>query len=122
MEDQYQTDEILLQAFHLMYDQYPEPVQLTHKSRRILAVNPAAKSVGKDVCLYCSKIGPPEGHKICQANKALKERKSAWVYVDRTAGGGNKFVTFWLPIEGYPDLYIHFSCGNKINYAADHLL
>ncbi|MDR2366639.1 MAG: hypothetical protein LBF58_00790 [Deltaproteobacteria bacterium] len=118
MEHEYHVDENLLQAFHLMYDNYPESVQLTHKSRTILAINPAAKAMGKDVGLLCSKIGSPERHRICQANKALKDRKPTWVTVNPAAPGGRQYVTFWLPIEGYPDLYIHFSCGNSMDYAA----
>lgn len=118
MEKQYQVDDGLLQAFHLMYDNFPEPVQLTHKSRTILAINPAGKAAGKDVGLVCAKLGPPEGHKICQANKALKDQKTTWAYVDATPTGGRKFVTFWLPIAGYPDFYIHFSCGNRLDYSA----
>ncbi|MDR0620354.1 MAG: hypothetical protein LBJ61_00510 [Deltaproteobacteria bacterium] len=116
METEYPVDEKLLNAFHLMYDCYPEPVQLAHVSRTILAVNPAGLAAGKAVGLKCSKIGPPEGHRGCLATHAVKELKAKWRQVDATATLGRKFVTFWLPLEGYPNYYVHFSCGSKIDY------
>jgi hypothetical protein len=119
MEDNISVDDKLLKAFHLMYDNFPEPVQLTHKSKKILAVNPAGLASGKEVGLFCSKLGPPESHKICLAHKALRENTSKWVAVTKQTTPPRKFVAFWLPVEGYPDFYVHFSCGNKIDYFSE---
>ena len=41
MTEQEQIEKNLSEAFHLMYDGLPEPVQLCHKTYRVVAVNPA---------------------------------------------------------------------------------
>ena len=41
MTDQEELEAKLGEAFHLMYDGLPEPVQLCHKTYRVVAVNPA---------------------------------------------------------------------------------
>lgn len=40
------VDERILEAFHMMWDNFPGPVRLIHKSKTILAVNEAARSKG----------------------------------------------------------------------------
>lgn len=40
------TDEEIIRAFHLMYDNFPEPVMITQKSREMIAVNKKAASFG----------------------------------------------------------------------------
>ena len=39
--EQEQIEKNLSEAFHLMYDGLPEPVQLCHKTYRVVSVNPA---------------------------------------------------------------------------------
>jgi hypothetical protein len=117
MGEERPADEGLLKAFHLMYDSFPECVQLADKSKRILAVNPAGQAIGRHVDTVCATMGAPEAHRGCLASKAVRERKTQWVFSDRTACGGNRSVTFWLPIEGYPDYFIHFACGYAIDYS-----
>jgi hypothetical protein len=68
----------VIDAFHLMFDHFPEGAQLTHRSKQIVALNPACRSGGKDVGMICAKQGPPEAHKGCLANKAIKNQKAAW--------------------------------------------
>jgi hypothetical protein len=118
MSREYEVDESLIRAFHLMYDHYPEPVQLTHKSRTILAVNPAGLASGKGAGMVCSKLGTPGIHKGCLASEALEGQKATWASVDRTPVGGRKFVAFWLPIQGYPEYFVHFGCGTTHDYDA----
>lgn len=62
MNTELQVDEALIRAFHLMYDHFPEPAQLTHKSKQIVALNPACKAIGREVGMICIKHGPPEAH------------------------------------------------------------
>ncbi|MCR5564154.1 MAG: hypothetical protein K6F46_12485 [Desulfovibrio sp.] len=40
------TDSELIEAFHAMGDNFPEPVTITQKSREIIAVNTAAEQFG----------------------------------------------------------------------------
>ncbi len=47
MTEQEQIEAKLSEAFHLMYDGLPEPVQLCHKTYRVVAVNPACESYGR---------------------------------------------------------------------------
>ena len=75
-----QVDDKLIEAFHLMYDYFPEGVQLVHKSKRIIALNSACASFGRHVGMVCSKHGPPEHHKGCLANKTLKGHKACLLY------------------------------------------
>lgn len=64
----------LEKAFHLMWDHFPEPVSLIHKSKCVVAVNPACSSIGRTVGSICIKHGKPEAHKGCLALKALKKQ------------------------------------------------
>ena len=45
MNDDFQVDEKLIEAFHLMFDHFPEGVQLAHKSKRVVALNAACKAL-----------------------------------------------------------------------------
>ncbi len=49
MTEQEQIEKNLSEAFHLMYDGLPEPVQLCHKTYRVVAVNPAGAGY-RSVC------------------------------------------------------------------------
>ena len=40
------TDEEIISAFHLMWDNFPEPVMITQKSREMVALNKKAASYG----------------------------------------------------------------------------
>ena len=78
MNDDFQVDEKLIEAFHLMFDHFPEGVQLAHKSKRIVALNAACKSLGRDVGMICAKHGPAEAHKGCLAHKTIKNHVASW--------------------------------------------
>ncbi|WP_281289442.1 hypothetical protein [Sporomusa termitida] len=40
-------DSKVMEAFELMWGNYPEPATLVHKSREIIAVNAAGRSFGR---------------------------------------------------------------------------
>ena len=65
------SDNEIIQAFHLMWGNFPEAVMITQKSREIIAVNKAAEKFGLKSGIKCSSIGKPENHKGCQCNKAV---------------------------------------------------
>ena len=95
--------EELIRAFHLTWDKFPGPARLIDKGNHVLAVNQAAEAAGLAVGQICAKMGNPESHKGCKKALALSTQKAQ---VDRPVE--NK-IRAWLPIEGYPDLVVHFS-------------
>ena len=118
MSEEIKADEKLIEAFHLMFDHYPEPVQLAHKSKRIMALNPASRTIGREVGMICAQHGTPEAHKGCLAVQAVKEGQAKWRTAEPAGPGGRQAVVFWLPVTGFPDFYIHFSAGMSKDYAA----
>ena len=71
MLESVQLPQSVIDAFHLMWDGFPEPVQLNHKSRRIMAVNKAAAAMGLAPNLFCNKLGH-------QSNTGAVRRTSVW--------------------------------------------
>ena len=96
----------LVAAFHLMWDNYPAPCTLVHASREVIAVNPACDGIGRKPGMICSRHGPPENHRGCLADRALAEHAAQSV---RKTAHGTERITFWLPIDGFADYYVHFS-------------
>ena len=117
MNDDFQVDEKLIEAFHLMFDHFPEGVQLAHKSKRVVALNAACKSLGREVGMICAKHGPAEAHKGCLAHKTIKNHVASWKKGTESGPGGQEPVVFWLPVDGYPDFYIHFGVGYMKDYS-----
>ena len=66
----------VIHAFHIMWDNFPEPVIITQRSREIIAVNKKAAELGLTAGIKCSSIGRPEDHKGCLCNRAIDENKS----------------------------------------------
>jgi hypothetical protein len=94
--------------FHLFCDNFPFPVMLVHKDRTILAVNKAGDTVGYPTGIRCVDLGQKEHHKGCQANQALTEQtaKRVVAYSDFT---GSVMDSYWIPLAGSSDLYLHFA-------------
>ena len=63
----------VIDAFHMMWDNFPEPVMLIQKSRQIYAVNKKAASMGLNTEMKCSNRYKP--HRGCLCNKAADEKK-----------------------------------------------
>src|SRR4051794_5565318 len=113
------SDEIV-SNFHLFWDNFPFPVMLTHKDRTILDRNKAAEDAGYSAGIKCSELGPKEAHKGCRANKALNEQKAERVvgYVEMM---GAVLDSYWVPLAGKEDLFLHFSI-DITPYASANLL
>ena len=69
------VDEKLLKAFHLMYDSFPGVAQLNHKSKLIVAVNPAARAFAREEGMICHQHGSPAQHNGCLAEMTLQDKK-----------------------------------------------
>ena len=106
--------------FRLFWDNFPFPVMLTHKDRTILDRNKAAEAAGYGINIKCSDLGPKEAHKGCRANMALNEQKAERVvgYVEMAEA---VLDSYWVPLAGKEDLYLHFSI-DITPYAAASLL
>jgi len=95
-------DSTVIDAFHMMWGRFPEPVRLIHKDRRVLAVNEAAASKGMEVGVHCYSFGSPELHKVCSANEALASNQGQRI----NAPDGR--IRFWSPVANCPDVFVHF--------------
>ena len=110
LTDTESPEQVLINAFHLMYDNFPEAAMLVHKSKRIVALNEGAKTPDRIPGKICAKLGAPEMHAGCLAYKALSEQRAMYSAVSLN---GRSLIVYWLPINGHPDYYIHFSVGNR---------
>ena len=75
----------VIDAFHMMWDNFPEPVMLIQKSRQIYAVNKKAASMGLNTEMKCSQIGT-EPHRGCLCNKAADEKKAVYITYETPLG------------------------------------
>lgn len=106
--------------FHLFWDNFPFPVMLTHKDRTILDANRAGQAIGCPVGTKCVEIGEKKHHSCCLANVALKEQ-AGQRHVGFFEHLGVVLDSYWIPLAGAEDLFVHFSI-DITEYAADRLL
>ena len=106
--------------FHLFWDNFPFPVMLTHEDRTILDRNNAAETVGYGVNIKCSDLGPKEAHNGCRANKALSDQKAERV-VGYVESANAVLDSYWVPLAGQEEIYLHFSI-DITSYSAANLL
>jgi hypothetical protein len=100
----------LINAFHLMWDNFPEPVILIHKDRTIVAINKACEITGVQTNTKCLALQPSERHKGCKANEALMNKEASY---RKRKGDFGDVIAFWLPIDECQEYLIHFSVGRK---------
>lgn len=108
------TEEQLIEAFELMWSTYPEPVRLIRKDEIIIAGNPAYLATGGVVGSRCRDAGSPEIHKGCMMPKALRTGEAQ---VKETEYFGTSWQSFWLPIPGEDEYFVHFTNGLMATYA-----
>lgn len=118
MEQTEYTSE-LSSSFHLFWDNIPFPVMLVRKDRTIVDLNKAGEAMGCAPGSRCVDLGKKEDHKGCQANQALLERTSKRVVAYQDS---YKMVldSYWVPLAGAEDLYLHFSI-DITEYAAGRM-
>lgn len=104
----HQISDEIRSNFHLFYDNFPFSVMLVHKDRTILAMNKTAETAGYQTGIRCVDMGQKEHHKGCQANQALAEQtaKRVVAYFDFA---GAVLDSYWIPLAGSSDLYLHFA-------------
>jgi len=107
------TDNEIIAAFHAMWDNFPEGVVITQKSREIVAVNKVAAKYGLTAGIKCSSIGKPEDHKGCRCNQAVDSGETQCYAYEGPFG---KAYGFWVPITEKPEWILHFSVGRAFEY------
>jgi hypothetical protein len=105
--------------FHLFWDNYPFPVMLVRKDRTIVALNKVATALGCVPGTRCVDIGKKEDHCGCQANQALQQQEAKRV-VAYQASYAMVLDSYWIPLAGVDDLYLHFS-ADITEYAAERM-
>ena len=101
------TKEELIEAFHLMWDLYPEQVRLIDRSFLVIAGNAAYIQAGGQAGVHCN-VGDPAMHRGCRAMAALNAGETM---VTKADVGGIQWESFWVPVAGEDDYYIHFTNG-----------
>lgn len=114
-----EISEELSRNFHLFWDNFPFPVMLVRKDRTILDRNKAAEAVGCVPGNRCVDAGKKEDHIGCLANQALREQAGlrAVGYVEMM---GMVLDSYWVPLAGEKDMYLHFSIDIS-EYAAERM-
>lgn len=107
------SNEEILRAFHMMWDNFPEAVMITQKNREIVALNKKAAECGLQVGIKCSSVGKPENHKGCLCNQAVD---SGEVQICTYEGAFGKAYGYWIPIPEKPEWVIHFGVGHAFEY------
>ena len=107
------TDQELIQAFHAMWDNFPEAVTMILKSREIIAVNKRGQELGIQPGIKCSSLGSPEQHKGCLCNKAANTKEP--VYITYQGPFGQAYG-YWLPVPEKPEWIIHLGVGSHFAY------
>jgi hypothetical protein len=115
----YEVSEEIRRNFHLFWDNFPFPVMLVYKDRTILDHNKAGETVGYIPGSRCADIGSKEDHKGCQATQALREQNAKRV-VGYVAPAKAVFDSYWVPLAGSEDVYLHFFT-DITEYAAERL-
>ena len=107
MTDREETEKQLIKAFEMMWGNYNEPVRMIHRSYTVIAVNEACKAQGGVSGVKCNATNP-ELHKGCMATQALNTKEIKMISTERE---GILWTTYWIPVSGAPDYYIHFTNG-----------
>ncbi len=98
-----------IEAFDTMWENYPSPVMLITKKQVIVALNKVARELGLTPGITCySLLGRDRTCADCKAALALKEKAG------KRNVAYNKITdsirdTYWIPVNGDSDLYIHFA-------------
>ncbi len=109
------TDSEIISAFHAMWDDFPEPVTMTQRSREMIAVNKAAEKAGLKPGIKCSSIGRPEDHRGCLCNRAIDSGQPIGVHYED--GPFGQAYGYWIPLSVRPEWVLHFSVGRSAAYA-----
>lgn len=97
------NDAELIEAFHLLWDNFPGMARLINDKHVVLASNPIAESKGFVTGANCAKVGDPAIHRGCKHSAMFrcKTAQTDIVLGDRIRG--------WVPVTGREDVCVHFA-------------
>jgi hypothetical protein len=99
----------VVEAFHMMWDNFPHVVLLLKKSREIVATNKEGTKRGFLPGAKCYEVaGKTEIHATCRANVALEEN-TAQRSVNYNKAANRVTDAYWLPVSPETGLYVHFA-------------
>ena len=101
------NQEELIRSFHMMWDNYPEMVRLIDRRFNVIAGNRVFYQMGGQDGVKCN-TGDPALHRGCQAMNALKTQETKTLSSEVE---GVKWETYWVPVSGASDYYVHFTNG-----------
>ena len=101
MEEKDYTE--LIEAFHKTWELFPGQARLIDRKHRVIAVNAFAANNGRKPGELCAQFGTPESHRGCRKMAALDTGVGQ---LDRPFA---ERVRGCVPLEGYPDVVVHFS-------------
>ena len=107
------TDDEIIAGFHALFDNFPEPVMITQKSRVIIAVNKKASEYGLVPGNRCADLGKPEHHRGCRLNIAADTGKPVCISYDGPFG---RAYGYWIPVTERPQWMLHFGVGSTFAY------
>ena len=96
------------ELFRLMWDNFPHPVLLLKKNRKIIDANRMARALGVVQGIKCRDISPyPEKCKNqCLADQALASGTAERVIAHQN---NKALATYWVPLASLgKDIYLHF--------------
>ena len=97
------TDEEAAAAFHRVWDAFPGAARLVGADHIVRAANAPARRAGFAEGVDCRGVPTSNRHRGCQLARAAGPNGAACADV---SGG---LTRVWLPVEGRPDLAVHFS-------------
>lgn len=102
----------VIKAFHLMWDNYPESAMLIDKS--VILLLPIKSHPVQDAQRATSVLQLSRQNSTRAAGQKKRGRMVKPVIVK--VGKLGDVVSFWIPVDGYPDYLVHFSVGSIQKY------
>jgi len=114
MTDLLSPRQAAVEAFLATWELFPEPVCLIDRQRNILASNALGRETGRVGGTRCFTFNrDAQGETClgnCRANASLDGRVAM---VRRDTIQGFEIASYWVPLPGLPDCYVHFGIGVK---------
>ncbi len=97
----------VIEAFHMMWDNFPHTALLLKKSREIVAANKSATSKGALPGKKCYELqGDCAIHAGCKGNLAL-EQDTAQHTVTYNKSTNTLMDAYWMPVSKKDGLFLH---------------
>ena len=106
----YDQEKKLIEAFNMIWSQYPEPAMLLNRGKRVVALNWACRQAGPSLGSFCHEIGGcRDMDGSCLINRCMDSRQAAHIKIN---DGKKQWSIHWVPVEGHPDYCVHFFAGS----------